>query len=112
MGELQFGDKNGFLEDLNRYDLLILDDLGVERETEYIIEQCYHIIDSRYRSALPMILTTNLSLREMKNETDLRKKRIYDRILERNTPLRVNNQNIRIINAKQNMEHIGKLLCQ
>lgn len=37
------------------YDLLIIDDLGVERNTEYAMEQMFHVIDCRYRSRNPMI---------------------------------------------------------
>lgn len=42
----------------------------------------YNIIDSRYRRKLPMLLTTNLTIDEMKDEEDRRYSRIYDRIFE------------------------------
>ena len=32
------------------YPLLIIDDFGIERGTEYALEQVYNIIDARYRS--------------------------------------------------------------
>ena len=51
--------------------LLIIDDLGVERSTEYAMEQMFFVIDSRYRSRRPMIITTNLKLAELKNPPDL-----------------------------------------
>ena len=104
MSELQYGDKNGFMDSLNGFELLILDDLGVERDSEYAREQCFNIIDSRMRSGLPMIITTNLYLQDMKTETNLAKRRIYDRILEHNIPLCVNNQNIRKIHTKETLE--------
>ena len=37
-----------FLANLNAYDLLILDDLGAERGTEYALEQVFAVIDARY----------------------------------------------------------------
>ncbi len=67
---------------MNNAQLVILDDLGAERSTSYALEKVYDIIDSRYRQKLPMILTTNLTRDEMKEETDIRFVRVYDRIFE------------------------------
>lgn len=111
MSELQYGDKNGFIDSLNSFELLILDDFGVERDSAYVREQCFNIIDSRCRSGLPMIVTTNMSLKEMKNETDMGKRRIFDRLLEHNVLLNVNGQNIRKIHARQTMKDGNKYLC-
>lgn len=60
-------DRADFIASFNEYDLLIIDDLGVERSTEYAMEQMFFVIDSRYRSRRPMIITTNLKLSELKN---------------------------------------------
>lgn len=76
-------DRASFIASLDEYDLLIIDDLGVERSTDYVMEQMFFVIDSRYRSRRPMIITTNLKLSELKNPPDLAHARIYDRILER-----------------------------
>lgn len=67
---------------LNRADLVIFDDLGAERGTDYGLEKIYNIIDARYRSRKPMILTTNLPLKQMQDELDIRYRRIYDRVFE------------------------------
>ena len=75
-------DRSEFIASFDEYDLLIIDDLGVERSTEYAMEQMFFVIDSRYRSRRPMIITTNLKLSELKNPPDLAHARIYDRILE------------------------------
>ena len=48
-----------FIASLDEYDLLIIDDLGVERSTNYAMEQMFFVIDSRYHSRRPMIITTN-----------------------------------------------------
>ena len=79
--------------------LLIIDDLGVERSTEYAMEQMFFVIDSRYRSRRPMIITTNLKLAELKNPPDLAHARIYDRILERCAPILFAGKNFREENA-------------
>ena len=94
---------------MNIYPLLILDDLGIERNSEFALEQVFNVIDSRYRSCKPLIVTTNLTLNELKNPSDLAHARIYDRVLERCVPLRINNRNIRKDNAKVQMERAKAL---
>ena len=103
------GDRNAFIDSLNQYSLLIIDDLGIERNSEFALEQVFSVIDARYRSNKPLIVTTNLTLDEM-NHADLAHTRIYDRILERYTPMMVNNQNIRKLNAEANLKEARKLL--
>ena len=60
-----FEGKQNFINSLNNYALLIIDDLGAERKSEFMQEMVFNIIDSRYRSGLPMIITTNLSIEEI-----------------------------------------------
>ena len=92
-------DRAEFISTFSEYDLLIIDDLGVERSTDYAMEQIFFIIDSRYRSRKPMIITTNLKLSELKNPPDLAHARIYDRILERCAPVLFDGKNFREENA-------------
>ena len=73
---------------LNQAKLLIIDDLGTERSTDYALENVYNIIDSRYRCGKPLILTTNLDLQQMKECQDIRYSRIYDRIFEMCYPVK------------------------
>lgn len=103
-------DRNRFIESFNQYSLLIIDDLGIERNSEFALEQVFNIIDSRYRSRKPLIVTTNLTLDELKNPKDLAHARIYDRVLERCIPLKVNCRNIRKINAASNLKEARNLL--
>ena len=60
-----FEGHNEYISRLCRYHLLIIDDFGMERGTEYGLEQVYNVIDSRYRSGKPLIVTTNLTLQEL-----------------------------------------------
>ena len=92
-------DRSEFIASFDEYNLLIIDDLGVERSTEYAMEQMFFVIDSRYRSRRPMIITTNLKLSELKNPPDLAHARIYDRILERCAPILFDGKNFREENA-------------
>lgn len=103
-------DRNQFIDSFNKYSLLIIDDLGIERSSEFALEQVFNVIDSRYRSKKPLIVTTNLTLDELKHSKDLARARIYDRVLERCVPLKINNQNIRELNAAANMQEVRKIL--
>lgn len=84
-----FDGRQRFLDKLNRFDLLIIDDLGIERESEYMQEQVYNIIDARYKARRPLIVTTNISLDEIKNPKSVQRQRIYDRILQICHPVKI-----------------------
>lgn len=103
-------DRNKYIDSLNHYSLLIIDDLGMERGTEYALEQVFNVIDARLRSNLPLIVTTNLTLDELKHPADLAHERIYSRVLERCIPLKINNQNIRQMKAQENFTRTKQLL--
>lgn len=95
--EEKYGEKQRFMDSLNRYDLLILDDLGVERDSAsgYMQEIVYNVIDSRQRAGLPYIITTNLTADQLKNPAEVRYKRIYDRILEKAVPVEIKGESRR-----------------
>lgn len=82
-------EKQKYIDNITSVDLLVIDDLGVERGTEYARETVYSVIDARYRIKRPMIITTNLSIEEIKNPKVNENRRIYDRILERCHPIEV-----------------------
>ena len=82
-----FSGRNEVVDRLCRYPLLIIDDFGMERSTEYALEQLYCIVDSRYRSRKPLIVTTNLTLDEIRHPQDTTHARIYDRLLEMCIPI-------------------------
>ena len=108
--DMYSGDRNAYIDSFNSFPLLIIDDLGVERNSEFAREQVFNIIDSRYRSQLPMIVTTNLTVDELKNPADLARARIYDRVLERCTAIKVNDQNIRKLNMAENLAKAKQFL--
>jgi DNA replication protein DnaC len=108
--DMYAGERNAYIDSFKRYPLMIIDDLGIERNSEFARDQVFSLIDSRYRSPLPMIVTTNLSLKKLKNPEDMARARIYDRVLERCMPIRVNDQNIRELNKEANLERMKRLL--
>ncbi len=107
-----FKDRNGYIARLCSFPLLILDDFGMERGTEYGLEQVYNVIDSRYRSGKPLIVTTNLTLEELQNPEDTPHARIYDRLMEMCTPVRFTGENFRKATAQAKMERLKTLLSR
>ncbi len=59
------------------YDLLVLDDLGTEKSTEWAYEKLFSIFDTRMRLGKHTFFTTNLTLKEMQTQYG---PRIVDRI--------------------------------
>lgn len=88
-------DKAGYIADLCRYDLLILDDLGAERKTEYMQEMVYKIVNARYVAGAPVIVTTNLTTDELTKTADIGYARTYDRLLEKCLPIKVDGRSRR-----------------
>ena len=61
------GGEKGTIHRAERYRLLALDDLGVERPTEWAMETITGLIDARVASGLPTIVTSNFSLGELRD---------------------------------------------
>jgi len=49
-----------FMDKLGAVDLLHIDDLGAENQTDWVLEQLYSIVNSRYEAQRAIIATTNL----------------------------------------------------
>ena len=105
-----FDGRQEYINSLNRYSLLILDDLGAERDTQFMQEQIFNVIDARYRNGQPMIITTNLTPEEIKKPTDIGARRIYDRILERCHPVKVDGTSWRRKNLRSDFEEMEAIL--
>ncbi|WP_270445679.1 ATP-binding protein [Fusobacterium varium] len=54
--------ENDVLKYAKECDLLVIDDLGVEKVSEFIKDKVFMLIDTRYRTEKPVIVTTNLEL--------------------------------------------------
>ena len=102
--------KQEYIDGLNRFALLVIDDLASEADTEYRNEIIFNVIDSRYRAGLPMIITTNLTAAELKNSADIRKQRIYSRLFERCIPVEVKGSDRRRDKLKDDYKAFSDLL--
>lgn len=106
----KFEGRQEYLDSLNNFDLLIIDDLAAERNTDYVNEAVYSVIDGRYRAGLPLIVTTNVSLKEMMNAAEIARKRIYSRLLERCHPIQVAGKDRRKQAALDDFAEMNRLL--
>ena len=93
-------DRQGLLDRLSTYKLLVIDDLGV-----------FAVIDARCRSNLPTIVTTNLTPQEMDAPETMQYKRIFDRVAEMcPVSLLIDGESRRIQNAQRRKEIARELL--
>ena len=76
-----FDDRKKTMDRLRTCKLLVLDDLGVERQTDYGLEVVYNVINERIKSGLPMIVTTNMTIEQLKKAPTMAMARIFDRVL-------------------------------
>lgn len=105
-----FEGKQEYIDNLDNFDLLVIDDLASERDTEYMGEIVQNIIDSRYRAGLPLIITTNLTSEELKKPLEIRKKRIYSRLFEMCFPIEVKGKDRRKQKLREEFGEIGEML--
>ena len=115
LNDLQKGgfnlDRNEYIEQITNPILLILDDFGIERNTEYALEQIYNVINARYLKARPTIITTNLNFKDIeKEQEDIMLGRIYSRIIEMCLPLRVIGLDRRKIQSKEKLKKAQNLI--
>lgn len=105
-----FAGRQKYIDNLSRFDLLVIDDMAAERNTEYVWEQVMTIIDARYRSGLPVIVTTNLTIGELADPADIRRQRVYSRLKEMCVPIEVAGADRRTRKMERNIMSAKSLL--
>lgn len=105
-----FAHQDDYIYNLRRYDLLIIDDLGIERDTPYMLENLFSIIDSRLSSGLPMIITTNIDYKDLISPAEIENKRIYSRVTESCHPVEVKGVQRRLKKASSRYAEMEALL--
>lgn len=89
------------LEQLRTCDLLVIDDLGAERTTEFVIEQLVILLEERNYRNKPWIISSNLSINEIISTYN---DRTADRILDKAVLFKLDMQeSIRVAKAKERM---------
>lgn len=89
------------LTPLMECDLLVLDDLGSEKPSEWVREKLYLVINARYKAGKSLIITSNCN--EMKELENIVGSRSYDRIVEMCRPVKNCGSSFRRIIAKQRL---------
>lgn len=105
-----FDGKQRYLDDFNRLDLLVIDDLAAERDTSYMNEMIFNIIDSRYRSGKPLIVTSNLTQADLSSPSSVDRQRIYSRLLEMCVPVEIKGADRRKKKLRDDSADMAKLL--
>ena len=99
-----------FKNELRMMDLIVIDDFGTNRETDYQIEQVYNLINFLYSNKKIVIFTTNIPRKNLGEEIAISKKRIYDRIIEMSYGVYLRNEGYRKDIAKNKQKVFEKLL--
>ena len=73
------GKSETFLRTLGNVPFLVIDDFGVQRNTEWELEMLYNLVDTRYANRRFTIVTTNQDIESVK---DLAEGRLYSRFIE------------------------------
>jgi len=79
-GTYDTGSYGRFFEQLVTIDLLHLDDLGAEKQTEWVLEQLYSLVNERYEQERAMVVTSNVT--EAGELEDQIGKRTISRLME------------------------------
>ena len=103
--------QNELYQKISNSGLCVFDDLGANRDTEYSLEQLYVLIDMRYETGRPMIITTNLNTDQLRlarqgmwidGSKNYQYKRIFDRICGACIPYTILGESLRV-KARQNV---------
>lgn len=102
--------RQSLLDLIKKADLLILDDFGAERDTSFMAEQVFEIINTRYESGKPLVVTTNLDHGSMASASDTTTRRVYERVLEMCAPLEVKSETRRVQIGSRKMADLKDIL--
>lgn len=86
-------DLSGFCEDLYNCDLIIIDDLGTEVTNSFVASQLFSCLNERHMRRKATIISTNLSLEEMR---DRYSDRVFSRIVSNYTLCKLTGPDIRM----------------
>ncbi|MCM1316385.1 MAG: DnaA/Hda family protein [Alistipes senegalensis] len=103
-------DKNAYCQQLNDNALLVIDDLGRERDSGFVTENVASVLDARCRCERPLILTSNFSPDDLKKESSTELKRIYSRLFKLCIPVKFEGIDRRQVQMIQNMAKYHNIL--
>jgi len=110
LATLKFDGREEFIKEVERADIVVLDDIGAERGTEYMQELIFSIVDIRTRNGLPLIVTTNLAPDQIKKSNDFTTQRIFDRIIGNCHPIACVGKSRRMQKAGRELSEMNQTL--
>ena len=93
---------------LATFELVVLDDFGAERNTEYASEKMFQIIDDRMRSRRPTIITTNIDITQPTD--NLTYQRIFSRLNGEAPQFRCKGGDLRADRGKEKRQLANEIL--
>lgn len=94
------------IQDIIQVPVLVLDDIGVEKSTEWVEERFYYILDSRLKEGKVTIFTSNCKIELLKLDD-----RIKNRIMKMALPVPFPNESVRTnLAKKENQALLRQLL--
>lgn len=105
-----FDERADIIRQMKEFDLLVIDDLGTERQSEFAMETVYMVIDERYKTQKPLIVTTNLTWKEIQKPKNMDYARIYSRITEMCVPVFFGGEGIRQKKAVDKLRFAKEIL--
>lgn len=98
---------------IQKFNIIIDDPFPLKDKTEYNdtlsiydLGIVFSVIDRRYHFGRPLIVITNFPIKQLKEETTMEKKQIYDRILKMCIPLYIGGDSRRRNIANHKMQKI------
>lgn len=85
------------LQTVKSAELLVIDDFGKEGGTDWVKEQIYKVINSRYENNLPIVITTEFTGKAILGKYD---KAVYSRINESCVPIKIEADDYRLPSTK------------
>lgn len=95
---------------LRYFDLVVIDDVGAQRDTGYATQRIFDALNMRVQSGKPLIVTTNLDLSVTPDDIQL--KRIFSRILGACVPFRIAGDDMRLNNVNRRRKELLEILTR
>ena len=96
-----WGSRKEYIDHLLTFQVLIIDDLNAERDTAYMSEIVYQVVDTWTNANKPIIVTTNLTKEQLLKPKRQSDSRIYTRLFEKCIPYEVKSKHRRIAECSE-----------
>ena len=102
--------KQEYIHKIASYDLLVIDDLGLQSTTQHAYAIATTVINARVMSDKPIIATTNLTVQQLLGTNDINYQRMLSRLFEKCTIIEYTGEDRRKKNAMNGNPEFLRLL--